>query len=97
MNRVSVYATGSCSMQTREGSSRVLIEQDGLKTVTEFTYQNTTAKRCVIQGLIDGIAQLHGACHVILVRAFRVTAVIIAALLSASPRSLRNMLSHSTF
>lgn len=45
MNRVTVYATGSCSMQTREGSSRVLIEQDGLKTVTEFTYQNTTAKR----------------------------------------------------
>ena len=67
MNRVTVYATGSCSTQTREGCSRVLIEQDGLNNVTVFTYQNTTAKRCLIQGLIDGVAQLQDACHVILV------------------------------
>ncbi|AUU93264.1 hypothetical protein PO654_25740 [Phytobacter diazotrophicus] len=67
MNRVTVYATGSCSTQTREGRSRVLIEQDGLKTVAQFTYQNTTAKRCVIQGLIDGVSQLQDACHVTLV------------------------------
>lgn len=67
MNRVTLYATGSCSTQTRNGCSRVLIEQDGHKIVAEFAYQNTTAKRCVIQGLIDGVAQLQGACHVILV------------------------------
>lgn len=67
MNRVSVYSTGSCSNQTREGRARVLTEQDGLQTVTEFTYQNTTSKRCVIQGLIDGVSQLQDACHVTLV------------------------------
>ncbi|WP_156036594.1 hypothetical protein [Kosakonia radicincitans] len=31
MNRVSVYSTGSCSNQTREGGARVLTEQDGLQ------------------------------------------------------------------
>lgn len=67
MNRVSVYSTGSCSARTREGRARVLTEHNGLQTLVEYTYQNTTSKRCVIQGLIDAVAQLQDACHVILV------------------------------
>lgn len=67
MKRISVYSTGSCSKWTGEGRARVLTEQDGLQTVAEYTYQNTTSKRCVIQGLIDGVSLLQDACHVTLV------------------------------
>lgn len=67
MKRVTLYSAGSCSNQTREGRARVLTELDGLQTVTEFTYENTTSKRCIIQGLIDGVLQLQDDCHVNLV------------------------------
>lgn len=67
MKRVTIYSTGSCSTQTREGRSRVLIEHNGIQQVVEYTYQNTTSKRCVIQGLIDGVGQLQDACHITLV------------------------------
>lgn len=67
MKRVTIYSTGSCSTQTREGRARVLTEQNGVQIIVEYNYQNTTSKRCVIQGLIDGVAQLDNACHVTLV------------------------------
>lgn len=67
MKSITIYSVGSCSNQTREGSATVLTESAGTRVVSSFAYQNTTAKRCVIQGLIDGVSRLQESCHVVLV------------------------------
>jgi len=62
---------GSCNAQSREGFARVLIERNNQKTPLTFHYQDTTSKRSIIQGLIDGALQLDEACHVVLVTSTR--------------------------
>jgi len=36
-----------------------------------FSYYNTTPKRSLLQGLIDGVLQLEEPCHVVLVTSSR--------------------------
>ncbi|ARJ44392.1 hypothetical protein B1H58_20440 (plasmid) [Pantoea alhagi] len=64
---VHIYSTGSCNQQKREGFARVLIERENKKTPMTFHYQDTTSKRSLMQGLIDGVLQLDEPCHVVLV------------------------------
>ncbi|MFZ4213964.1 hypothetical protein ACOZB2_21350 [Pantoea endophytica] len=68
---VHIYSMGSCNAQSREGFARVLIERNNQKTPLTFHYQDTTSKRSIIQGLIDGALQLDEACHVVLVTSTR--------------------------
>ncbi|KDA94282.1 hypothetical protein [Pantoea agglomerans] len=68
---VHIYSTGSCNGQTREGFARVLIERDNEKRPMMFHYHNTTSKRSLMQGLIDGVLQLKDPCHVLLVMSSR--------------------------
>ncbi|VXC41944.1 conserved hypothetical protein [Pantoea brenneri] len=49
------------------GLAHVLIERDNVKTPMTFHYQDTTSKRSLVQGLIDGVLQLNEPCHVVLV------------------------------
>lgn len=67
MQSVFIYVTGSCHAQTREGSAMVLTEQGSEKTLQTFNYRDTTANRCIIHGLIDGILQLNAPHHVVMV------------------------------
>lgn len=64
---VRIYSTGSCNQQKREGFAQVLIEQESEKTLMTFHYQDTTSKRSLMQGLIDGVLQLDEPCHVVLI------------------------------
>jgi len=68
---VHIYSTGSCNGQKREGLARVLIERDSGKTGLTFHYYDTTSKRCLMQGLIDGVLQLDASYHVVLVTSSR--------------------------
>lgn len=68
---VHIYSTGSCNGQTREGFARVLIERDNEKRPMMFHYHDTTSKRSLMQGLIDGALQLEEPCHVVLVTSSR--------------------------
>lgn len=45
----------------------MLIERDSGKTGQSFHYYDNTSKRCLIQGLIDGVLQLDASYHVVLV------------------------------
>ncbi|MBZ6397841.1 MULTISPECIES: hypothetical protein [Pantoea] len=67
MKTVHIYATCSCNEQKRVGLAHVLIERDNVKTPMTFHYQDTTSKRSLVQGLIDGVLQLNEPCHVVLV------------------------------
>ena len=66
-----IYSTGSCNGQKCEGLARVLIERDSGKTGQSFHYYDNTSKRCLIQGLIDGVLQLDASYHVVLVTSSR--------------------------
>lgn len=68
---VHIYSTGSCNGQTREGFARVLIERDNDKMLMMFHYHETTSKRSLMQGLIDGALELDEPCHVVLVTSSR--------------------------
>ncbi|MGP4132246.1 hypothetical protein OJE16_21925 [Pantoea tagorei] len=67
MQSVFIYVIGSCNAQTREGSAIVLTEQGSEKRLQTFDYRDTTANRCIIHGLIDGVQQLDAPHHVVLV------------------------------
>ena len=67
MQSVFIYVTGSCKAQTREGSAMVLTEQGSEKRLQTFNYSDTTANRCIIQGLIDAVLQLEAPHHVVLI------------------------------
>ena len=64
---ITVYAAGSCNNKTRVGSSRVMVQYSHARTFTDYSYQNTTAMRSTLQGLIDGVSQLQESGHVLLV------------------------------
>ncbi|MCA1179511.1 MULTISPECIES: hypothetical protein [unclassified Pantoea] len=68
---VHIYGMGSCNAQSREGFARVLIEWDNQKIPLTFHYHDTTSKRSLIVGLIDGVLQLDEPCHVVLVTSSR--------------------------
>lgn len=68
---VQIYSTGSCNGQTREGFAHVLIERDNEKRPLMFHYHDTTSKRSLMQGLIDGALQLDEPCHVVFVTSSR--------------------------
>jgi len=75
MKTVRVYSAGSCNAETRKGSARVLIEKSGSCVRHHFHYRDTTANRCVIQGLIDGVAMLDGPHHVKMITSVRIGVV----------------------
>lgn len=67
MQSVFIYVIGRCNAQTREGAAMVLTEQGSEKRLQTFNYRDTTANRCIIHGLIDGVLQLNAPHHVVLV------------------------------
>lgn len=71
MKTVHIYATCSCNEQKRVGLAHVLIERDNVKIPMTVHYQDTTSKRSLMQGLIDGVLQLNEPCHVVLVTSSR--------------------------
>ena len=68
---VHIYSTSSCNLQKREGFARVLIEHENQHIPVTFHYQDTTSKRCLVLGLIDGVLKLDESCHVVLVTSSR--------------------------
>ena len=67
MKMVKIYSTGSCDAATREGSAEVVLECEGKIKYLTFSYSDTTANRCILQGLIDGVNCLKKPCNVELI------------------------------
>ncbi|MCE0321951.1 hypothetical protein LVW14_26860, partial [Klebsiella pneumoniae] len=70
MKMVKIYSTGSCDAATREGSAEVVLECEGKIKYLTFSYSDTTANRCILQGLIDGVNCLKKPCNVELISGF---------------------------
>jgi ribonuclease HI len=72
MKAISIYSVGSCDAATRIGSAETLLEYNGRTKYLHQRVQDTTANRCIIQGLIAGVALLKEPCSVLLVTATKI-------------------------
>lgn len=69
MKTISIYSVGSCDAATRLGTAESLLEYNGKTKYLYQQLQDTTANRCIIEGLIAGVGQLKEPCSVLLVTA----------------------------
>lgn len=67
MKMVKIYSTGGCDAATREGSAEIVLECEGKIKYLTFSYSDTTANRCILHGLIDGVNCLKKPCNVELI------------------------------
>lgn len=67
--KVTISSVGSCDAATRLGCYEVLMEYNGKHKYLKCDLANTTANRCIIQGLIDGVQNLRESCEVTIVAA----------------------------
>lgn len=72
MKTVSIYSVGSCDATTRLGTAESLLEYKGKTKYLYQQLQETTANRCIIEGLIAGVGQLKEPCSVLLVTATKI-------------------------
>lgn len=72
MKSVSIYAVGSCDARTRVGSAEALLEYNGRTKYLHIQLEDTTANRCIIEGLIAGVSQLKEPCSVLLITATKI-------------------------
>lgn len=69
LKKVTISSTGSCDAATRAGFYEILLEYSGKRKYLRRKLTDTTANRCIIQGLIDGVLALKKPCEVTLVAA----------------------------
>lgn len=69
LKRVTISSVGSCDTATRLGFYEVLMECNGRRKHLRCDLTDTTANRCIIQGLIDGVSNLKEPHEVTLVAA----------------------------
>lgn len=69
LKKVTISSVGSCDTATRQGFYEALMECNGRRKYLKRDLTDTTANRCIIQGLIDGVSNLKEPCEVILVAA----------------------------
>lgn len=62
--KVKIYSIGSCNHLTRAGSYEVILEYKEKFFYMSADIENTTANRCIIQGLIDAVERLKEPCDV---------------------------------
>ncbi len=67
--KVTISSVGSCDTVTRHGQYEILMEYNGKHKYYKHELTNTTANRCIIQGLIDGVHNLREPFEVALVAA----------------------------
>ena len=67
MKTVYIYSAGSCDSLSRTGTAESLLECNGKAKYLVKQYTDTTANRCVIQGLIAGVESIKKPCSVLLV------------------------------
>jgi predicted GIY-YIG superfamily endonuclease len=67
LKKVTISSVGSCDTATRLGFYEALMECNGKRKYLRRDLTDTTANRCIIQGLIDGVSNLKEPCEVILV------------------------------
>lgn len=67
--KVTISSVGSCDAATRLGHFEALMEYNGKPKYLKHELTDTTANRCIIQGLIDGVRNLREPCEVTLVAA----------------------------
>jgi ribonuclease HI len=72
MKTISIYSVGSCDTATRLGTGESLLEYNGKTKYLYQQLQDTTANRCIIEGLIAGVRQLKEPCSVLLVTATKI-------------------------
>ncbi|WP_264312444.1 hypothetical protein [Pseudomonas putida] len=72
MKTVFIYSVGSCDTATRLGTAESLLEYNGKTKYLNQQLQDTTANRCIIEGLIAGVGQLKEPCSVRLVTATKI-------------------------
>jgi ribonuclease HI len=71
MKQVTITSIGSCDTGTRKGHYEATLEYNGRSKYIRGSLEDTTANRCIIHGLIDGVLSLKEPCNVILVAATR--------------------------
>ncbi len=69
LKKVTISSVGSCDTTTRVGYYEILLEYNGRHKYLRRKLTDTTANRCIIQGLIDGAMALKEPCEVTLVAA----------------------------
>lgn len=67
MREVSIYSIGGCDAGTRIGYCETVLEYEGRTKYLRMDLTDTTANRCIIQGLINGVVALKEACNVKLI------------------------------
>lgn len=65
--KVTISSVGSCDAATRLGYFEALMEYNGKRKYLRHDLADTTANRCIIQGLIEGVRNLREPCEVMLV------------------------------
>lgn len=69
MKTIHIYATGSCDTASRIGTAESLLEYKDRTKYLSRRLENTTANRCIIQGLIIAVEQIKEPCSVVLITA----------------------------
>lgn len=72
MKNVVICSVGSCDAGTREGSAEALLDYQGRTKYLHLRLRDTTANRCIIEGLIAGVKHLKEPCVVTLVTATKI-------------------------
>jgi ribonuclease HI len=69
---VRIYSHGSCNAETRIGFYEIVLEYGVHRRYKTLGFEDTTANRCIIHGLIDGLQLLTEPCEVEFVTATKV-------------------------
>lgn len=72
MKAIDINSVGSCDAGTREGFSEVLLEYNGKAKYVHLQIHDTTANRCIIEGLIAGVRLIKEPCAVRLITATKI-------------------------
>lgn len=72
MKAIGIYSVGSCDAGTREGFCEVLLEYNGKSKYVHLHIHDTTANRCIIEGLLTGVRLIKEPCAVTLTTATKI-------------------------
>lgn len=64
MKDVKIYSIGSCDSETRVGKYEALLEYGEHRKYLTSIVKDTTANRCIIEGLIVSVGMLKVPCNV---------------------------------
>lgn len=72
MKAITICSVSSCDAATRVGLSQTLLQYNGKTMYTHQRLEDTTANRCIIEGLIVGVKQLKDPCLVKLITSTKI-------------------------